>query len=71
MLCYVVEPDKIMMTIANCCCRRKREVEGGLESGFSVFISLERLVLSFKLTYALHIAELVPNNLNDALRLQP
>ena len=43
MLCHVVEPDKIMMTIVAFCCCRECEVEGGLETSVMVHVSPDGL----------------------------
>ena len=57
-----------MMNVIFGCCR-KREVEGCLENG--VMVRSRWRILSFAMTYTLHLAEHIPNNLNNAHGLQP
>ena len=58
-----------MLTNVNCCCGRKSEVEGCLED--CVMVHSKWHTLSFAMTYALHLAEQIPNILNNAHGLQP
>ena len=69
MLCHVVHPDEIMMTHVNLCCCLKSEVEGCLEN--CVMVHSNWRILSFAMTYTLHLAEQIPDILNNAHGLQP
>ena len=68
MLCHVMETNEIVMTIivVYLCCECK--LEGGLGYRLAVF---RWLILAVKMTYALHLAEYIPSDLDDALGLQP
>ena len=68
MLCHVVKSYEVMGTIVAFGRRRKREIKSSLDMRVMSIVSLDRLRSS---TYALHLTELLPNNLDDALSLQP
>lgn len=69
MLCHIVEPNKVMMIDVALCRRRECKVEGGLACWVTVHSIW--ITLCFRMTYALHLAELIPNNFDNIQGLQP